>query len=79
MRESRLIVMAIFAVSLWMAAGYALAQEGQLAPVTGVTASDTPNDEGDSITIVWQLSPDDDKVSQYNILIVNTTNHGSKR
>lgn len=68
MRAFRLFTIVIFAVFLWMTASYAVAQEGQLAPVTGVTASDTPNDEGDSITITWELSPEDDKASKYDIL-----------
>jgi len=68
MRESRLLIMVIFTVFLWMTASYAMAQEGQLAPVTDVTAFDTPNDEGDSITITWKLSSEDDKASKYDIL-----------
>jgi hypothetical protein len=39
-----------------------------LAPATDITVSDTPNDEGNSITITWELSRDDDKLSQYVIL-----------
>ena len=68
MRKPGLLMIVIFAVSLYMIIGYALAQESQLAPVTSMTASDTPNDEGDSIIITWGLSPDDNKVSEYNIL-----------
>ncbi len=68
MRALRLFAIVIFSVSLWMTTGYATAQEGQLAPVTDVMASDTPNDEGDSITITWKLSPEDDKASKYDVL-----------
>ena len=40
-----------------------------LQSVTGVTASDTPNDKGGSIQISWELSPDDAAglVDHYNI------------
>ena len=38
-----------------------------LAPPTGVKAYDTPNDGGGSITIEWQLSPDDRAVEGYEI------------
>lgn len=62
MTKSRLFAMIISTTLLWMAAGYALAQ------VANVAALDTPNDEGDSITITWKLSPDDDRVSRYEIL-----------
>lgn len=68
MREYRLLLPAVLVAVLWMSASHVVAQEGVLAPATGVTASDTPNDEGNSITITWELSPDDDRISQYVIL-----------
>ena len=67
-RDYRLLLLAVLVVVLWMAASHVLGREGTLAPATGVTALDTPSDEGNSITITWELSPDDDKVSQYVIL-----------
>jgi hypothetical protein len=66
MTASRLIAIIITLCAL----GYAYAQEEYpepLMPVTDLIASDTPNDDGSSITISWQLSPTDDRVSQYII------------
>lgn len=39
----------------------------QIRPPTGVRAYDTPNDGGGSITVEWQLSPDDSLVTRYEI------------
>ncbi len=44
------------------------AQEINLSPATEVFAEDTPNDDGTSISIKWELSSDDEKISQYVIL-----------
>jgi hypothetical protein len=38
-----------------------------LAPPTGVSAYDTPDDGGGSITVEWQLSPDDSAIEGYEI------------
>jgi len=57
---------AIFAVILYLVAGYAAAQE-TLSPITGLRAQDTPSDEGNSITVTWELSPDDSKITNYEI------------
>jgi len=62
-----LIFTAIFAVILCLMAGHAAAQAEALAPVTGVEVRDTPNDEGNSITITWKLSPDDGRIALYEI------------
>jgi len=43
-------------------------QEMAIAPVTDVRISDTPSDEGNSLTINWTLSEDNDKISQYVVL-----------
>ena len=76
MRRSRLLLTVIFTGILWLAVSYVAAQEVALAPVTGVTAVDTPNDEGDSITITWGLSPDDSKVGEYEILRSSSESEG---
>ena len=38
-----------------------------LAPPTDVRAYDTPNDGGGSITVEWQLSPDDETIEGYEL------------
>lgn len=43
-------------------------QANSVSPVTNLLAKDTPNDDGRSITITWELSKDDQKISQYIIL-----------
>ncbi|MDE0009592.1 MAG: fibronectin type III domain-containing protein [Candidatus Poribacteria bacterium] len=39
-----------------------------LAPPSNVTAVDTPNDDGSSITVKWDAAPEDSGVSGYQIL-----------
>ena len=39
-----------------------------IGPPSNIIARDTPNDNGTSITILWQLSPDDSLVKKYEIL-----------
>lgn len=39
-----------------------------IGPPSNIIARDTPNDNGTSITILWQLSPDDALVKKYEIL-----------
>lgn len=41
---------------------------GQIRPPTNVVAVDTPDDPGGSITVTWQLSPDDVELERYQIL-----------
>lgn len=40
---------------------------GEIAPPSNIRAFDTPNDAGGSITVVWELSPDDRLLSGYEI------------
>lgn len=58
-----LIILALFGLSYNINA-----QELILAPATNIIAEDTPDDDGTSISIRWELSKDDDKISQYIIL-----------
>ena len=39
-----------------------------LAPPSNVTAVDTPNDDGSSITVKWDAAPADSGISGYQIL-----------
>ena len=53
-------------VSLWIVAcllaflcgTYSFSQEPTISPPTNVTAKDTPNDDGSSITVTWDATPD---------------------
>ena len=61
-----LIINGIIAFCIFTAGVYA--QENPIAPITSLTVKDTPNDDGKSITIKWELSKDDDRVSRYVIM-----------
>lgn len=67
MKKLVLSTMVIPMILLWVASGHILAQGGQIAPVTEVTALDTPNDEGDSLTIKWKLSSNNDLIGSYEV------------
>ena len=60
-------VFAIFFIMLSII-GQPKAQDQPLAAVTGLNVYDTPNDDGTSITITWELSKDDEKINNYVIL-----------
>ena len=62
-----IIIIVILSVILPLTTGHVAAQEEVLAPVTGLEVRDTPDDEGNSITITWKLSPDDDRIVRYEI------------
>ena len=53
-------------VVLCMSVGVAFSQG--LSPPSNVTAVDTPNDDGSSITIKWDAAPEDSGISGYQIL-----------
>ena len=54
-----------------LCAGVAFAQG--LAPPTNVTAKDTPNDDGKSITLTWDAAAEDSGITVYQILRGTTT------
>ena len=51
---------------LCMSVGIAFSQG--LSPPSNVTAVDTPNDDGSSVTIQWDAAPEDSGISGYQIL-----------
>ena len=56
----------VICVVLCMSVGVAFSQG--LSPPSNVTAVDTPNDDGSSITIKWDAAPADSGISGYQIL-----------
>jgi len=57
--------MALFCFVIWFGAcGIAAAQVDVAAPPSNVKAQDTPNDDGGSITVTWELSPNDAEGSE---------------
>ena len=63
---SKTIQCIIIYLVLCMSVGVAFSQG--LSPPSNVTAVDTPNDDGSSITIKWDAAPEDSGVSGYQIL-----------
>ena len=55
-------------VSLVLCIGISTAFSQGLAPPSNVTAVDTPNDDGSSITVKWEVAPEDSGISGYQIL-----------
>ncbi|HLF86007.1 MAG TPA: hypothetical protein VI584_02905, partial [Nitrospiria bacterium] len=46
-----------------------IAQESDLTPPAGFSAYDTPDDSGDSITLVWKAAPYDRPSANYQVFI----------
>ncbi len=63
---SKTIQCLIVYLVLCMSVGIAFSQG--LSPPSNVTAVDTPNDDGSSITIKWDAAPEDSGISGYQIL-----------
>ena len=63
---SKTIQCLIVYLVLCMSVGVAFSQG--LSPPSNVTAVDTPNDDGSSITIKWDAAPEDSGISGYQIL-----------
>lgn len=55
-------------VCLVLCVGVSIAFSQGLAPPSNVTAVDTPNDDGSSVTIKWDAAPADSGISGYQIL-----------
>jgi len=74
MSVSRFIFIITIIFGLFWIVSYSTAQEESqeplepLRPASNVILNDTPNDNGKSISMRWDVSPDDDRVSQYIIL-----------
>ena len=56
----------VFCLVLCLSVGTAFSQG--LSPPANVTAVDTPNDDGSSITIKWDTAPEDSGITGYQIL-----------
>ncbi len=63
---TKIIQCLIVYLVLCMSVGVAFSQG--LSPPSNVTAVDTPNDDGSSITIKWDAAPEDSGISGYQIL-----------
>lgn len=70
MKQKKVVIIALLLVILLDAEVYSI------APVTNLLAQDTPNDDGRSITITWELSRDDQNIGQYIILRSQSPSEG---
>lgn len=62
----KIIKCLIICLVLCMSVGVAFSQG--LSPPSNVTAVDTPNDDGSSVTVKWDAAPEDSGISGYQIL-----------
>jgi len=67
-KASLLSIISAFIILVAFSLANAEEQENLISPITGLNAKDSPNDEGNSITINWEISKDDAKLSRYVIL-----------
>lgn len=66
MTYSKTNLLSVACVVLFLCGTYVFSQE-PIAP-TNVTAIDTPNDDGSSITVTWDAAPEDSGITKYEIL-----------
>ena len=79
MRHSRRGIAAA-AIAAWMIGAALLAPVARaIAPPSGVTVADTPNDPGRSIDVAWVLSPDDRAPAPGESLAVHVLTYGILR
>ena len=53
---------------IFLCGTYVFSQEPTISPPANVTAKDTPNDDGSSITVTWDAAPEDSAIVGYKIL-----------
>ena len=68
MINNKILISIVTCVLIFLCGTYAFSQEPTISPPTNVTAKDTPNDDGSSITVTWDAAPDDSGITGYKIL-----------
>lgn len=68
MTYNKTILWIIACALIFLCGTYAFSQEPTVSPPTNVTAKDTPNDDGSSITVTWDAAPEDSGIIGYKIL-----------
>ena len=68
MTNNRKFIFMVACLLIFLCGTYAFSQEPTTIPPTNVTAKDTPNDDGSSITITWDAAPDDSGITGYKVL-----------
>ena len=55
-------------ILIFLCGTYTFSQEPTISPPANVTAKDTPNDDGSSITVTWDAAPEGSDITGYKIL-----------
>ena len=68
MTNNKTILWIVVCSLIFLCGTYAFSQEPTTKAPTNVTAKDTPNDDGSSITVTWDAVPEDSGITGYKIL-----------
>ena len=68
MTHNKILLWVVVSSVLFLCGTFAFSQEPAAAPLSNVTAVDTPNDDGTSITITWDAAAEDSGIIGYKIL-----------
>lgn len=68
MINNKILISIVACLLIFLCGTYAFSQEPTISPPTNVTAKDTPNDNGSSITVTWDAAPEDSGIIGYKIL-----------
>lgn len=68
MTNNKTILWIVVCSLIFLCGTYAFSQEPTTTAPTNVTAKDTPNDDGASITVTWDAVPEDSGITGYKIL-----------
>ena len=68
MINNKILISIVACLLIFLCGTYAFSQEPTTTSPTNVTAIDTPNDDGSSITVTWDAAPDDSGIIGYKIL-----------
>ena len=68
MTQNKTILWIVACSVLFLCGTFAFSQEPTVTPPSNATAKDTPNDDGSSITVTWDASPEGSGIVGYVIL-----------
>lgn len=68
MTNNKTFICIVAGLLIFLCGTYAFSQEPTITPPANVTAVDTPNDDGSSITVTWDAAPEDSGIVGYIIL-----------
>ncbi len=68
MTNNKILISVVACLLIFLCGTYTFSQEPTITPPANVTAKDTPNDDGSSITVTWDAALDDSGIIGYKIL-----------